>query len=212
MLTLVSPELEQYAVDHTTPLPNLLQELIRVTYEEMDSPQMLSGPIEGRLLQFLVFATRAERVLEIGTFTGFSSQMMAENLPESGTVVTCEIDPKAAEMARFYFNKSPHGHKIDLRIGPALETLRSLSGSYDLVFIDADKTNYIAYYERSLELLSPNGIIVVDNVLWSGRVLDPKDEADHAIVQFNRFVREDVRVQHVLLTVRDGIMVIRRAQ
>ena len=114
-------------------------------------------------------------------------------------------------MARQHFAKTPHGHKIELRLGEALETLEALNGPFDLVFIDADKEGYIAYYDRALELLSPKGIIAVDNVLWGGRVLDPKSESDHAIVKFNRHVRQDPRVRHVLLPVRDGVMLVRRA-
>ena len=164
-LTLVSPEIEKYAVEHTSPLPGHLEELTRFTYDEMSSPGMLSGPIEGTLLQFLAWATGARRVLEIGCFTGFSAQMMAAALPDGGTVVTCEIDPEVAKVAREHFDKSPDGHKIDLRVGPALETLASLDGPFDLVFIDADKVQYLDYYELSLGMLSDRGIIAVDNVL-----------------------------------------------
>ena len=211
MSTLVSTEIEQYVVDHTTPLPPNLQELVHVTRETMKDYQMLTGPVEGMLLQSLVWAVGARRVLEIGTFTGFSAQMMAAALPDDGMLVTCEIDLKNAEVAREHFEESIHGHKIELRLGPALDTLNALTGSFDFVFIDADKTNYVDYYERALELLSPRGIIAVDNVLWSGRVLDPVEESDHAIVRFNRRVREDSRVRHVMLSVRDGVMLIRRA-
>lgn len=207
----IPSEIEEYAVQHTTPLPELLEELTHVTHERLESPQMLTGPLEGMLLQFLVWALGARRVLEIGTFSGFSAQMMAAALPDDGVLVTCEVDPQAEAVAREYFARSPHGHKIDLRMGPALETLQSLSGPFDLVFIDADKENYVSYYERALELLAPRGLIVVDNVLWGGRVLDPQRESDHAIVQFNERVRQDPRVRHVLLTVRDGVMLIRRA-
>lgn len=211
MLTLVPPEIEKYSIDHTTSLPDYLEELTRYTHEHMDSPEMLTGPIEGMLLQFLVWATGAERVLEIGTFTGFSAQMMAAALPEGGLLVTCDIDPEAADVARKYFQRRPYPARIELRLGPALETLYSLSGPFDVVFIDADKENYVAYYERALELLSPRGIIAVDNVLWGGRVLDPKAESDKAIAEFNRHVRRDPRVKQVLLPVRDGVMLIRRA-
>ena len=211
MLTLVSEEIEQYAVDHTTRLPEYLEELTRVTYESTEVPIMLTGPVEGTLLQFLIWTTGAKRTLDLGTFTGFSAQMMAAALPEDGVVVTCEMDAQHAELARQHFRKGPHGHKIDLRFGPALETLKSLSGPFDVVFIDAEKTEYIAYYERALELLSEGGVIVVDNVLWGGRVLNPQSESDRAIAEFNRHVREDTRVRHVLLTVRDGVMLIHRA-
>ena len=211
MLTLVPQEIEKYAVAHTTRLPEYLEELTRVTNDRTRVPQMLTGPVEGALLQFLVWTTGATRALDVGTFTGFSAQMLAAAMPEDGLVVTCESDPAHAELARRYFDVSPHGHKIDLRLGPALETLKALQGPFDVVFIDADKVEYVDYYERALELLSDRGVIAVDNVLWSGRVLEPEEESDHAIAAFNRYVRGDPRVRHVMLTVRDGVMLVRRA-
>ena len=211
MITLVPEEIELYAVDHTSSLPANLEELTAVTYDTMDVPQMLSGPIEGTMLQFLIRAIGATRVIDVGTFTGFSAQMMAAALPDDGVVVTCEYDAKHAEVAREHFGKSAHGHKIDLRLGPALDTLNSLDGPYDLVFIDAEKTEYIDYYERALELLSDRGFIAVDNVLWGGRVLDPQSESDRAIAAFNDHVRQDSRVRHVLLPIRDGVMLIHKA-
>ncbi len=211
MISLVSPEIEEYAVEHTTPLPDHLSELVNITSETMDMPQMLSGPIEGMLLQFLVWATEARRVLDVGTFTGFSAQMMAAALPDDGVVVTCEFNPDTARVAKSHFDKSPHGHKIDLRLGDALETLRSLEGPFDVVFIDAEKTDYSAYYERAVELLSPRGIVAVDNVLWEGRVLDPQSESDRAIAALNERIRRDDRVRHVLLPIRDGVMLVHRA-
>ena len=211
MLTLVSQEIEDYAVAHTSPLPPLLDELTQFTYENMDVPQMLSGPIEGMLLQFLAWASGAKRVLDVGTFTGFSAQMMSAALPDDGVVVTCELDETRAGVAREYADRSPHGHKIDMRLGPALDTLGSLRGPFDLVFIDAEKTEYVQYYERALELLSPRGIIAIDNVLWGGRVLDPKDESDRAIAAFNEHVKSDTRVRHVLLPIRDGVMLVHKA-
>ena len=211
MTRLVSAEIERYAIDHTTPLPTYLADLVRETKEKRGSVGMLSGPVVGTLLQFLVCASGARRVLEIGTFTGFSAQMMAAALPDDGVLVTCDINEESAELALEYFGKSPHGHKIDLRMGPALQTLETLTGPFDLVFIDADKSGYVDYYERALELLSPRGIIVVDNVLWSGQVLNPISDTDHAIARFNRHVRDDPRVRHVLLPVRDGLMLVHRA-
>lgn len=210
MLTLVPQEIEEYARRHTTPLPSHLAELARFTLEEMEGGMMLSGPMEGMLLQFLVSALGARRVLEIGCFTGFSAQMMAAALPDDGQLVTCEIDPRTAEIARKHFDMGPNGHKIEIRIGPALKTLQSLDGPFDLVFIDADKTPYIEYYERALELITDCGMIVVDNVLWSGRVLAPKSESDKALAAFNSHVAADQRVKQVMLTVRDGITLIRK--
>ena len=211
MLTLVSQEIEDYAVAHTSPLPPLLDELTQFTYDNMDIPQMLSGPIEGTLLQFLAWASGATRVLDVGTFTGFSAQMMSAVLPDDGVVVTCELDETHAGVARKYADRSPHGHKIDIRLGPALNTLASLNGPFDLVFVDAEKTEYVQYYELALEILSPRGIIAIDNVLWGGRVLDPQDESDHSIAAFNEHVNSDDRVRHVLLPIRDGVMLVHRA-
>ncbi len=211
MLTLVPEEIENYAAAHSTPLPALLEELATVTREKTgERAQMLSGQLEGTLLHMLAVSLGAQRILEIGTFTGFSALMMAAALPEDGTLITCEINPKAISIARSFFQRSPHARKIKVREGPALETLKALEGPFDLVFIDADKENYIAYYEAALSLLAPNGLIAVDNVLWSGHVLNPEDDSSRAIAAFNEHVRQDQRVTQVILTVRDGVMLIRR--
>jgi caffeoyl-CoA O-methyltransferase len=211
VLTLVPEEIDNYAAAHTTPLPALLEELVTVTREKTgERAQMLSGRLEGTLLQMLAVSLGAQRILEIGTFTGFSALMMAAALPEDGKLITCEINPKAISIARSFFQRSPHGRKIELREGPALETLKTLAGPFDLVFIDADKETYTAYYEAALSLLAPNGLIAVDNVLWSGRVLNPEDDNSRAIAAFNEHVRQDQRVTQVILTVRDGLMLIRR--
>ena len=155
MLTLVPEEIEIYASQHTTPLPPLLEELKQVTYETMQYPQMISDQMVGNLLQLLISISGAKNVLELGMFTGFSALMMAHALPDDGKLITCDVDPKAEKMARRFFDRTPHGKKIEIRMGPALDTLKTLTGPFDLVFIDADKKNYIAYYERCLELLSP---------------------------------------------------------
>lgn len=211
MPDIVPEEIEEYARAHTTPLPPLLEELVSVTEKEMEGLSgMLSGKLEGTFLQMLVASLGAKRVLEIGMFTGFSAQMMAAALPEDGELITCDVNPRAIEIAKEYFARSPHGGKITVMEGPALETLKSLAGTFDLVFIDADKENYVNYYEAALPLLSVNGLIVVDNVLWSGRVLKPETEQDSAIVEFNRHVQADDRVTNVVLTVRDGVMLIRK--
>ncbi|MEX2245731.1 MAG: class I SAM-dependent methyltransferase [Dehalococcoidia bacterium] len=203
--------IEDYAAAHSTPLPPLLRELTAETEQRTGAlAGMLSGQLVGLLLQTLVAATGARRVLEIGMFTGFSAQMMANALPEEGRVVTCDVSQKAIAIAREFFGRSPHGRKIDVREGPALDTLRTLEGPFDFVFIDADKGNYINYYEAALPLLAPRGIIAVDNVLWSGNVLDPKDDDARAIVAFNAHVQADPRVTNFILTVRDGVMLIRR--
>ena len=172
----------------------------------MQSPEMQVGLIEGRFLQMLVRLIGARNILEIGMFTGYSTLMMAEALPDDGRLITCEVDPKAEAIARRYFGESPHGHKITIRMGPALDTIKTLPAPLDLVFIDADKVNYSNYYETCFPLVKPGGLIVGDNVLWSGKVIDPKDDDTRSIVAFNRLVRSDSRVENVCLTVRDGIM------
>ena len=204
-LTLVPEAIEEYASAHTEPASPLFEQLRNETYAKMEMPQMQVGPIEGTFLRLVVRLARAKRVLEIGMFTGYSTLMMAEGLPEDGELITCEINPKAEEVARRYFAKSPHGKKIKIRMGPALQTIESLTGPLDMVFIDADKENYPRYYDAVLPLLRAGGLIVADNVLWSGRVLKPKDQTDRAIVAFNEKVAKDTRVEKVMLTVRDGI-------
>ena len=202
----IDPALEQFARDHTEPESELHVRLREETYRVMDRPQMQVDVIEGRFLKMLVRLTGARTILEVGMFTGYSALMMAEGLPDDGRLITCEVDPKAEAIAQRYFSQSPHGQKITVRMGPALETIKTLSGPLDLVFIDADKANYSNYYEAALPLLKPGGLLVADNVLWSGKVLDPKDTDDHAIVAFDRMVQSDPRVENVCLTVRDGIM------
>ena len=207
----ISEILEDYAARLTTPLPPLLEELKNLSYEEYGGRTIVSAEMAGTLLKFLVASLRAKRVLEIGMFTGFSALMMASALPDDGELITCDISPTMERVAKGFFARSPHGKKIQVRMGPALETLKTLQGPFDLMFIDADKENYTAYYERSLELLAPNGIIAVDNTLWYGHVLNPQSTTDRAIVAFNEHVNNDPRVENVVLTVRDGITLIRRA-
>jgi caffeoyl-CoA O-methyltransferase len=202
----IDAAVEQFARVHTEPESELHVRLREETYRVMDRPQMQVDVIEGRFLEMLVRLTGARTILEVGMFTGYSALMMAEGLPDDGKLITCEVDPKAEAIARRYFSESPHGDKITVRMGPALETIKTLSGPLDLVFIDADKANYSNYYEASLPLLKPGGLIVADNVLWSGKVLDPKDADDHALVAFDRMVQSDSRVENVCLTVRDGMM------
>lgn len=210
MLSLVADEIERYAEEHADPVDPLLEELRQETYSRMSDPQMQVGRVEGTFLKLLVRLSGARRALEIGMFTGYSGLMIAAGLPPDGELVTCDVDPKAEEVARRYFDRSPHGSKIRIRMGPALETIRTLSGPLDFVFLDADKQNYSNYYEAVFPLLRSGGLLVADNVLWSGKVLDPKEETDRAIVAFNDRVRDDPRVEKVLLTVRDGMMLVRK--
>ncbi|HXM35019.1 MAG TPA: class I SAM-dependent methyltransferase [Pyrinomonadaceae bacterium] len=202
----IDEEVERFAHDHTEPESDLFRRLQEETYATMQSPQMQVGRIEGRFLKMLVRLTGARRILEIGMFTGYSALMMAEGLPDDGRLLTCDVNPKAEEVARRYFADSPHGHKIEIRMGPALETIATITDPLDMVFIDADKTNYLNYYEACLPLMRPGGLIVADNVLWSGKVVHPEDDDTRAIVAFDERVQADERVEHVCLTVRDGIM------
>ena len=209
----VSDELNRYAEEHSTPPDELLQRLFEETHEKLAAPQMLTGPVEGRFLQTLVFAKGAVRVLEIGTYSGYSALSMAAGLPAGGHIDTCEIEPRHAEVARRYFARSPVGDRITLHLAPALETIEHLDGPFDLVFVDADKTGYDAYYEAVLPKLAPDGLIVFDNMLQNGRVVeDPESgEATRAIVALNEKLRNDSRVVAALLTVRDGVTLVRRA-
>ena len=198
-------KIEEYAFNHTSYEGNLLKRLEEETYEKLEIPQMTTGRIEARFLKLLARLVGAKRILEIGTFAGYSALSMAEALPEDGELITCEIDPEAIVFAKRYFDLSPHGKKIALLEGVALDSLKSISGPFDMAFIDADKENYSNYYEAILPMIRYGGLIAVDNVLWSGRVLDPKDKSDKAIHQFNERVIQDKRVESVLLTVRDGL-------
>ncbi|MEW6542619.1 MAG: class I SAM-dependent methyltransferase [Nitrospirota bacterium] len=211
MKALVLPEIEAYAEAHSAAESEVCQALREETYRTMDSPQMVVGPLEGAFLKMVTQLVGARHVLEIGTFTGYSALCMAEVLPEDGRLITCEIDLDSLELARKYFARSPHGRKIEIRMGPALETLRDLTGPFDLIFIDADKVNYVNYYRRSLDLIAPRGVILVDNVLWSGDVLlePPPDQSTAVIQELNRLVARDQRVTSVLVTIRDGVLVIR---
>ena len=201
----IDEKIEQYAFDHTSEEGELLRRLEKETYEKLEIPQMTTGRIEARLLKLLARLVGAQRILEIGTFAGYSALSMAEALPEDGTLVTCDEDPVAIAFAKKYFSESRHGKKIKQMEGPALESIKKLTGTFDMAFIDADKINYSNYYEAILPMIRPGGLIAVDNVLWSGRVLNPQDESDRAIHPFNEQVVKDQRVESVLLTVRDGL-------
>jgi predicted O-methyltransferase YrrM len=212
MKELVPAEIEAYAQAHSMPESDLCRSLREETTRRMKFPQMVVGPLEGAFLKMMTRVVSAKRILEIGMFTGYSALCFAEALPKDGSVLTCEIDDESAALARTYFARSPHGRKIEIRMGPALNTMQSLSVPFDLIFIDADKTNYVNYYRRALDIISPNGIILIDNVLWDGEVLlqPPPDERTAAIQELNRVVAADSRVTAVLLTIRDGVLMIRQ--
>ena len=210
MLTLMTAGIDEYAASKSEPTGALLDELMRETEQSMDYPQMLTGHLEGRFLKMMVLASQAKNILEIGMFTGYSALSMAEGLPNDGRLTTLEINPKAIAVAKKYFDKSEHGKKITIVEGPALDSMKKLAGPFDFVFIDADKGNYSHYYEAVLPKLKSGGIILIDNVLWSGHVLNPKTEDDFAITALNDLVAKDERVNRVMLTIRDGVFFIRK--
>ncbi len=210
-MEIVDSRIEEYVDAHTTAPTELLAELAAETRATLADPQMLSGGVVGRLLELLVHGTGARRVLEIGTFSGYSALSMAAGLPADGRIDTCEVDRARAEVATRYISRSPYGDRITVHIGPALESIEAIIGEFDFVFIDADKPNYARYIEAVLPRLSARGLIAVDNTLWNGAVLDPLDENARAIAELNDRLASDDRVIVTQLTVRDGITLIRRA-
>jgi len=209
-MELIPEAIELYVSDHTEPPDDLRRQLIEETHRDTDLPQMQSGQVEGLLLKFLVASLNTKLVVEVGTFTGYSAMMMAEGLAEGGKVITCDVSEEYTTIAKRYWAKHPDGNKIELRLGPALETLGEIDGPIDFAFIDADKENYTNYWEAIVPKMRPNGIIAVDNVLWDGRVLDPKEPSDHAIVAFNEHALKDERMEVVMLSVRDGVTLARK--
>ncbi|HWH23759.1 MAG TPA: class I SAM-dependent methyltransferase [Candidatus Limnocylindria bacterium] len=211
MPDITDPQVEAYATEHSSTEPPLLVELAAATRAFSENSQMMVGRLEGRFLKMLVALTGARRVLEVGTFTGYSALSMAEALPADGRLITCELDDRHAELARQFIDRSPYREMIEIRVGPALETIEGLEGPFDFVFIDADKQGYRAYYEAALSRLAPGGLIAADNVLWSGRILDDgaQDEQTRAVRDFNRHVAADPRVDCVVVPIRDGVSLIR---
>jgi caffeoyl-CoA O-methyltransferase len=206
---LFTESLDDYVDAHTTPLEPLLQELHEATYLSTPTPQMIAGPVLGQLLRFLSAMVGPRRALEIGTFTGYSALAIAGGMPPDGRLVTCELSEERAAFAQSWFDRSPHGERIDVRVGPALDTVAGLAGPFDLVFIDADKESYVGYYEAVVPKLAAGGIIAVDNTLRGGEVADPEDDRARLMAAFNDHVQADPRTENVLLTVRDGVTVIR---
>ena len=210
MIPIIDKQIDEYCLSHTSSEPALLQELMQETRETMEYPQMLSGRVEGRLLKFLVQQCKAEVVVEIGTFTGYSALSMAEGLSESGRLYTCDINPDAIAFAQKYFDRSPHGKKITQITTPGIEFLKSCTDTVDFAFIDADKEGYADYYEALLPHMRQGALMVFDNMLWSGKVLKPDDEDSRALDGLNKKLRTDDRVEHVLLPVRDGIHIVQK--
>jgi caffeoyl-CoA O-methyltransferase len=205
-------DIERYVEEHTRHEPELLAKLTRETWQKVINPRMLSGHLQGRILKMLVQMMRAKAILEIGTFTGYSALCMAEGLPEDGRLITIDINDELQWIQDKYFSLSPHGRKIERHFGDAREVIPTLPLDFDLVFMDADKENYLLYYEMLINTLKPGAVILIDNVLWSGKVLQethPNDVETRVLKELNRRVTEDVRVENVLLPIRDGLMAVR---
>ncbi|MFH2060087.1 MAG: class I SAM-dependent methyltransferase [Pseudomonadota bacterium] len=210
-MDMVAGEAEQYAAGHTSPMSPLLEEIESYTLKETDYPSMLTGRVEGRFLQLIIALSGFRDVVDIGTFTGYSALAMAESVPPDGKVLTIEHNPANADIAQRFFDRSPHGGKITLQLGEAIDVLKSLPPeATDLVFIDADKASYLAYYHESMRILRKGGLIVADNALWYGRIFEPKDEDSKSMALFNEEVNADNRTEKLFLTLRDGIYLIRK--
>ncbi|MGV3505218.1 MAG: O-methyltransferase [Adhaeribacter sp.] len=210
----LSPELQRYITEHTTPEPPLLYQLNRETHTKVMKPRMLSGQVQGRFLTMMAQMIRPRQVLEIGTYTGYSAICLAEGLAPGGLVHTIDVNEELEDLVRGYLAKAGLSEQVRYYIGPALEVIPTLDYSFDLVFIDADKINNARYYEMVLAKLNPGGFILVDNVLWSGKVTQQtgkKTDADtQSILDFNALVQADDRVENLLLPLRDGLMMIRK--
>jgi caffeoyl-CoA O-methyltransferase len=207
-VNLVDPRADEYAERHTTPSGELFERLAAETREKTQIPEMMVGEVEGRFLEFLVRATGARRVLELGTFTGYSSISMARGLPDGGRIVSCDVNEETNAIARRYAEEAGVADRIEYRLGPALDSIAELDGPFDLVFIDADKENYRNYYDAVLPKLADDGLILADNALRNGRVLE--EDSGEPMQAFNDYVLNDERVECVLLTVRDGILLVRK--
>ena len=200
-------EIIEYCENHSHKDSTTLKEIIDYTFKNELAPQMISGVQVGNLLQSLIILKGAKKILDIGTFTGYSALKMAEALPNDGEVHTCELGENHIKTAQPFFDKSKHGHKITLYHGEALKTIDSFSSkNFDLCFIDADKNNYINYYLKCVELLKPNGCLILDNMLWGGEVLSPKDKESKTIAEVANLINKDSRVYNTMLTIRDGLM------
>lgn len=207
-MNFIDKNINLYAQNNSSKPPKLLVDLALETQQSHRIPEMMSSPIQGRFLKMLVQLTRAQTILEIGTFTGYSSLSMAEALGVDGKIISCDLDKTTAAIAQKYFDKSPHGHKIEIKLGNAIDTISELDIIFDMVFIDADKVSYNTYFEAVLPRVKTNGLIVFDNTLWSGTVLNPNDESSHALAELNEKLANDERIDTVLLPVRDGLTLV----
>jgi predicted O-methyltransferase YrrM len=209
----IPEELDDYVVNHSEDEPLLLQELTRETYQKILQPRMLSGHYQGRLLSMISKLTHPKNILEIGTYTGYSALCLAEGIQRDGELHTIDINEELLDFQRIYFDKSPYGKQIFQHLGNALEIIPTLHKTFDLIFIDADKDNYPAYFNVIIDKLNTGGIILSDNVLWSGKVIEPLQEDDFstkALIEYNTLLKEDKRIETVILPIRDGLTISRK--
>lgn len=212
-MTFISNQLEAYIEDHSENEPDLLQQLSRETHQKILQPRMLSGHYQGRVLSMISKLVRPKYILEIGTYTGYSALCLAEGLEKDGQLHTIDVNEELVEFQRRYFDASNFGNQIHQHLGPALDIIPQLKNNFDLVFIDADKENYSTYFHLIIDRLNPGGILLSDNVLWSGKVLEPlknDDKSTKALMAYNQLLKEDDRVETVLLPIRDGLTLSRK--
>lgn len=212
-MNFISEALDNYAVKHTSAEPELLANLTRETFLKILQPRMLSGHYQGRLLSMISKLTRPQRIMEIGTYTGYSALCLAEGLTENGELLTIDINEELTEIQSKYFNLSPYKDQIHSHLGSAIDIIPTLPGKFDLVFIDADKPNYPAYLELIIEKIKPGGVLLTDNVLWSGKVIEKVEDDDlstKALLEYNLKVVEDERLETILLPIRDGLSISRK--
>ena len=209
----IEKNLADYCENHTSPESDLLSNLNRDTHLKVVSPRMLSGHLQGRFLSFISKLQKPQLIVEIGTYTGYSALCLAEGLAENGKLISIDINEETSSYAQSFINKSAYKHQIELVLADAKAFIPTINKPIDLVFIDADKKNYLAYYQLIIEKLNSGGIIIADNVLWSGKIIMPESEMDRetlALHEFNKAVQNDARVENMLLPIRDGLMVIRK--
>lgn len=208
----ITQELDDYVVAHSQKEPELLQQLTRETYQKILQPRMLSGHYQGRVLSMISKLVNPNSVLEIGTYTGYSALSLAEGMQKNGQLHTIDVNEELVDFQRKYFDKSGYGNQIHQHLGSAINIIPTLDIKFDLVFIDADKPNYVNYFNIIIDKMNPGGIILSDNVLWSGKILEPlqpKDESTKVLLEYNRLLNEDPRIETVLLPIRDGLTVSR---
>lgn len=210
IVQITDQRIEDYSLRMTTSESEHIKELVASSGNELDYIDMLSGNIVGQLLKMLIKTSGARRILEIGTFTGYSALMMAEALPKDGRIITIEMNLRYQELAERHFKKFDTDNKITLIKGNAQELIEKVEGQFDIIFLDADKVSYSFYYEAALKKLETGGLLVADNVLWGGTVLKPNDQKSRTLDEFNKRVKQDERVENVLLPLRDGLSLIRK--